>query len=253
MITIACYNIKGGVGKTAAAVNLSYLAAQGGANTLVWDLDPQGAASFYFRIKPRIKGGSSRLFHRKRDLDEVIKATDFPRLDLVPADFSYRNMDLLLERQRKPGTRLKKLIKPLQSEYHFLFLDCAPSISLVSENIFAAADVLLVPTIPTTLSLRTLEQLLDFCDSMDYAHLAVIPFFSMVDRRKTLHRELVDKRRGILQNAPLNYIPYASEVEQMGLRRAPLESYAHASPAARAYRDMWAELQPRLLARHRGA
>lgn len=251
MITVACYNIKGGVGKTAAAVNLAYLAAQGGANTLVWDLDPQGAASFYFRIKPRIKGGSFSLFQRKRQLDDVIKATDYPRLDLVPADFSYRNMDLLLEQQRKPGTRLKKLIKPLRSEYHFLFLDCAPSISLVSENIFAAADVLLVPTIPTTLSLRTLKQLQDFCAAGDYAHLTVIPFFSMVDRRKSLHREIVDNRGGLLEAAPRTYIPYASEVEQMGTRRAPLDTYAHAGWAARAYRDMWQELQPRLLARRR--
>lgn len=248
MITIACYNIKGGVGKTAAAVNLSFLAARGGANTLVWDLDPQGAASFYFRIKPRIKGGSLRLFQRKGELDEVIKATDYPRLDLVPADFSYRNMDLLLEQQRKPGRRLKKVIKPVRSDYHFLFLDCAPSISLVSENIFAAADVLLVPTIPTTLSLRTLKQVQDFCAEGDYGHLSVIPFFSMVDRRKTLHREIVESRAGILGESPLTYIPYASEVEQMGLRRAPLETYAHASSAARAYREMWQELQPRLLA-----
>jgi cellulose biosynthesis protein BcsQ len=246
MITIACYNIKGGVGKTAAAINLSYLAAQQGASTLVWDLDPQGAASFYFRVKPRIKGGSRGLFHRKRGLDSVIKATDYPRLDLVPADFSYRNMDLLLEQQRKPGTRLKKLIKPLKNEYHFLFLDCAPSISLVSENIFAAADVLLVPTIPTTLSLRTLQQLLDFCDAEAFGHLGVIPFFSMVDRRKQLHREIVDNPSKLLKKAPINYIPYASEVEKMGLRRAPLETYAHTSSAARAYRDMWAELLPRL-------
>ena len=247
MITIACYNIKGGVGKTASAVNLSYLAAQGGASTLVWDLDPQGAASFYFRIKPRIKGGSFGLFQRKHVLEEVIKATDYPRLDLIPADFSYRNMDLLLEQQRKPGTRLKKLIKPLRHQYHFMFLDCPPSISLVSENIFAAADVLLVPTIPTTLSLRTLEQLTGFCDNENYRHLKVIPFFSMVDRRKSLHREIVEERAGVLKNAPVNYIPYASEVEQMGTRRAPLDTYAHASWAARAYRDMWAELQPALL------
>lgn len=251
MITIACYNIKGGVGKTATAVNLSYLAAQGGASTLVWDLDPQGAASFYFRVKPRIKGGSLRLFQRKRELEDVIKATDFPRLDLIPADFSYRNMDLLLEQQRKPGTRLKKLVKPLRGEYHFLFLDCPPSISLVSENIFAAADVLLVPTIPTPLSLRTLQQLVEFCATGEYGHLKVIPFFSMVDRRKSLHREIVDERPGALKNAPVNYIPYASEVEQMGLRRAPLDTYAHASWAARAYRDMWAELQPLLLALNR--
>ncbi len=251
MITIACYNIKGGVGKTTSAVNLSYLAAQAGARSVVWDLDPQGAASFYFRIMPRIKGGSSRLFRRKRDLEDAIKATDYPRLDLIPADFSYRNMDLLLKQQRKPGTRIRKLIKPLRGEYHFMFLDCPPSISLVSENIFAAADVLLVPTIPTTLSLRTLQQLIAFCDTEEYRHLRVIPFFSMVDRRKKLHREIIEGRSGVLSNAPVNYIPYASDVEQMGVRRTPLETYAHASPAARAYRDMWAELQPALLALNR--
>jgi cellulose biosynthesis protein BcsQ len=251
VITIACYNIKGGVGKTASAVNLSFLAAQGGARTLVWDLDPQGAASFYFRIKPRIKGGSFRLFQRKHELEAVIKATDFPRLDLIPADFSYRNMDLLLEQQRKPGTRLRKLIKPLRGDYHFMFLDCPPSISLVSENIFAAADVLLVPTIPTPLSLRTLQQLVEFCETEQYRHLRVIPFFSMVDRRKNLHREIIEERPGALKNAPVTYIPYASEVEQMGVRRAPLDTYAHAGWAARAYRDMWAELQPLLLALNR--
>ena len=91
---------------------------------------------------------------------------------------------------------------------------------------------MLVPTIPTTLSLRTLKQLLDFCDAEAYRHLTVIPFFSMVDRRKQLHREIVDDRSKLLKNAPVNYIPYASEVEKMGLRRAPLETYAHASPAA---------------------
>jgi cellulose biosynthesis protein BcsQ len=251
MITVACYNIKGGVGKTAAAVNLSYLAAGGGASTLVWDLDPQGASSFYFRVKPRVKGGSSKLFKRKGALGNAIKATDYPRLDLLPADFSYRNMDILLEHQRKPGTRLKKAVKPITDEYHFLFLDCAPSISLVSENIFAVADILLVPTIPTTLSLRTLQQVVDFCERGAYRHLEIIPFFSMVDRRKTMHRDIVDNRSGILLNAPRTYIPYASEVEQMGLRRAPLDTYAHPSWAARAYRDMWAELQPRLLERQR--
>ena len=61
MLIIACYNIKGGVGKTATAVNLAYLTAGFGARTLVWDLDPQGAASFYFRIKPRVKGGAKNL------------------------------------------------------------------------------------------------------------------------------------------------------------------------------------------------
>ena len=96
MKVIACYNIKGGVGKTASAVNLSYLSAREGKATLVWDLDPQGASSFYFRVKPKVKGGARRLIQRKRALDDAIKATDYDQLDLIPADFSYRNLDLTL-------------------------------------------------------------------------------------------------------------------------------------------------------------
>ena len=107
MKIIACYNIKGGVGKTATAVNLSYLAAREGASTLVWDLDPQGAASFYFRIKPKVQMGGLGLLKRKRALEKVIKGTDFPGLDLIPADFSYRNMDLLLEGFGKPKNKLR--------------------------------------------------------------------------------------------------------------------------------------------------
>ena len=100
MKTLACYNIKGGVGKTAAAVNLAYLAAQCGLRTLVWDLDPQAAATFYLRVKPKVKG-SGKVLKGKRDLDDVIKGSDFPLLDLLPADFSYRNMDLRLEDAKK--------------------------------------------------------------------------------------------------------------------------------------------------------
>ena len=113
MKIIASYNIKGGVGKTASAVNLSYLAAKSGYRTLVWDLDPQGAASFYFRVKPKVKGGYKSLLSHKRHMNKLIKATDYPRLDLIPADFSYRNLDLGLESSGRNGARLGKLLKPL--------------------------------------------------------------------------------------------------------------------------------------------
>ena len=246
MITIASYNIKGGVGKTATAVNLSYLAARTGTSSLLWDLDPQGAASFYFRVKPRIKGKLRRLFRRRHSLEQAIKATDFRRLDLVPADFSYRNMDLQLELASKSGTKLRKMVKPLRRQYRYLFLDCPPSISLTSENIFAAADVLLVPVIPTTLSLRTLEQLQEFCKKKKYTHLRIVPFLSMVDVRKKLHCDIVNEPPKSLKRMLETSIPYASDVELMGQRRAPLETYARKSRAAQAYRDLWEELQARL-------
>src|SRR5205823_2765884 len=95
----------------------------------------QGAASFRFRIKPRVKGGGKALIRGTKALDDAIKGTDFDHLDLLPADFTYRNMDLLLGgADKKPTRKLGQLLKPMAAEYEHVFLDCPPSISLVSEN-----------------------------------------------------------------------------------------------------------------------
>ena len=243
MRVLATYNIKGGVGKTASAVNLAYLAAREGTRTLVWDLDPQGAASFYFRIKPRIKGGGQKLIRGKTDIDSRIKATDFPGLDLLPADFSYRHLDLDLDHTKKPVKQIGKILNPLAREYELLIIDCAPSISLVSESVFRAADVLLVPTIPTPLSLRTLLQLLRSLDTLRAKRLGIIPFFCMVDRRKKLHRDTAALSREIPVPFLKTQIPYSSLVEQMGSVRAPLHTFARASVPARAYEALWKEIR----------
>lgn len=246
MRVFAAYNIKGGVGKTASAVNLAHLSSIGGSRTLLWDLDPQGAATFYFRIRAKVKGGGGRLVRGKTDPDEVIRGTDFDGLDLLPADFSYRNLDLDLDQQRKPSKRLARLLGRIENEYDNVFLDCAPSISTVSESIFVASDYLLVPTIPTTLSLRTLSQLQDYLAKHGPKRLQVLPFFCMVDRRKRLHQEICstrEKDRLSMLNAD---IPYSSYVERMGVRRAPVTAFAASSNAARAYVELWTEIQNRV-------
>jgi cellulose biosynthesis protein BcsQ len=134
MKILATYNIKGGVGKTATAVNLSYLAAQDGLRVLLWDLDPQAAASFLFRIRPRVKGGGKALIQGSREIDDSIKGTDFADLDLLPADFTYRNLDLVLGATKKPTRRIARLLAPLADQYDVIFLDCPPGISLLSER-----------------------------------------------------------------------------------------------------------------------
>ncbi len=246
MRIISSYNIKGGVGKTASVVNLAYLCAQEGYNTLVWDMDPQGAASFYFRIKPKVKGGGRRLLTKKHALEDAIKGTDYYNLDLLPADFSYRNLDLFLEDTKNPRLRLRKILFSLITQYDFVFLDCAPSISLTSESILHAADIVLVPTIPTTLSLRTLDQLLKFCRKNDIADLRLIPFFSMVDSRKEMHRVILKNPPKIPESVLKNYIPYSSEVEKMGIHREPIGSFSPHGTAAKAYVALWKEIKSRI-------
>ena len=242
---LATYNIKGGVGKTSAAVNLAYLAATGGARTLLWDLDPQGASTYVFRIKPRVKGGGRKLVRGKSDVDALLKGTDHERLELLPADFSYRHMDLALADSKDPTGRLARVLASVSDDYDYVFLDCPPSISLVSEGVFEAADALLVPIVPATLSSRTFDQLRKVVrDSGEAPQL--FAFLSMVDRRKRLHRELVQSLHAEYSEVMQASIPNASEVERMGLERTVLEQFAPDSRAARAYRDLWAEVRERL-------
>jgi chromosome partitioning protein len=240
MKKVAVYNIKGGVGKTSTAVNLGYLAARTGQRTLLWDLDPQAAATYIFRIRPRVKGGGERIVRGRKPIDAAIKATDFDGLDLLPADFTYRHMDLMLDHTKRPTRRIQRVLEPLSGDYDLIILDCPPSVSLVSENVLRAADTVLSPLIPTTLSVRTLNQLTDFVATLTHRP-QLLGFFSMVDRRKRLHRELVEllpqQRSDIARTA----IPTQSLIEQMAARRAPLPHYAPRSIAARCYEQLYAE------------
>src|ERR1043165_1983409 len=96
MVTIALYNLKGGVGKTAAAINLAYLAAADGYKTLVWDLDPQGSSSFYLGVKSVNKNETKKLFAEEIDLEDAVQSSAFENLSIIPADISARNIDTFL-------------------------------------------------------------------------------------------------------------------------------------------------------------
>lgn len=246
MTTLALYSNKGGVGKTAAAVNLAYLAAQSGLMTLICDLDPQASATFYFRVKPKLKPKAQGLVRGHKQVDRSIKGTDYENLDLLPADFTHRNLDLTFNSQRRRKQRLRMILKPLRKEYDLIILDCPPSINIVAENIFNAADHLLVPLIPTTLSVRSHVQLHAFLDENSYRSMGVHTFFSFVDGRKRMHRELAAWARGNFDGVLQSAIPYLSHVEQMGNYRQPVPEFAPASPASAAYQALWKEIHEEL-------
>ena len=241
MKIIAVTNIKGGVGKTTTAVNLSYLCAAGSGPTLLWDLDPQGAATYTFRGDPVEHASPKKLLNGKRHLPELILSTGYPNLDLLPADFSYRNFDVHLAERKNPTERLLKMSRSLREVYSVLFLDCAPGISLLSENVLRAADAIIVPLLPTPLSVRMLAQLQEFISAKGWTDLKVLPFFSMVDRRKSLHHEIIAKTREQFPAMLATEVPYSSEIERMTLRRAPIPAFAPKSPAAQVYSALWAE------------
>lgn len=240
MTTFAIYSIKGGVGKTAAAVNLAYLSSNEGRRTLLWDLDPQGAASFYFNIKPKVKGGTKKLL-KSKNLDNFIKQSEHQNLDILPADESYRNLDLELDDLKKSHKKISLQLELLKDEYDTVFLDAPPSFSLLSENIFIASDYLLTPVIPTTLSVRTHNQLLNYFKERGIKASKILPFFSMVDRRKKLHLQTI--KENLVDASLKNIIPYSSVIEKMGLFCSPVAIFSSSSFANIAYNDLWEEIK----------
>jgi cellulose biosynthesis protein BcsQ len=248
MQILAVSNIKGGVGKTTTAVNLAWLAAASGRRTVLWDLDPQGAATYILQGEPDERASAKKLVQGKRELPELVAATDYENLLLLPADVSYRNFDVHMSDRKHPTKQLMMMSRSLQDDCDILMLDCPPGMSLLSENVLRAADALVVPMLPAPLSLRMLEQLLQFVDKAGWPDLRILPFFSMVDRRRSLHAEAIQSARARFPGILETEVPYWSEIERMTVRRAPLPSFAPSSAAALLYGELWKETVKRLAA-----
>jgi len=246
MIVIALYALKGGVGKTASCVNFAYLAAADEYPTLLWDIDPQGSTSFYYKAKSKGKTGIKNLVRKDADLEEAVMETDFTNLEIIPADHSAKSLDVMMEEMKDSRKRLKNILQQFEGDYDFVFIDCPPGLSSFSENIFNAADIILMPIIPTTLSVRTYQMVKDFFKEKDLDQSKLMCFFAMADLRKNMHKEIMEelyKDKKFFEN----YIPYLSDVEKMGIHRSPVAQYAKSSYAAKCYRDLWDEIKEGVL------
>lgn len=159
---IAVANQKGGVGKTTTSVNLSAAIGMAGHKTLLVDIDPQGNATSGVGIDKRgVKLSSYNVIIEGIKANEAIIKTEFEKLDILPSSMDLAAAELELAEIEHRESRIKNALADVRSEYEYIFIDCPPSLGLITANALCAADSLLVPIQPEYYALEGLSQLMN--------------------------------------------------------------------------------------------
>ncbi|WP_375272110.1 ParA family protein [Sphingomonas sp.] len=234
MATVAIYSLKGGVGKSTLAVNLAWCAATlSSRRTLLWDLDPQAASSWMLGED----GGGDlayAVFARRVPPARLIRVTPVERLDLLPADASLRDLDHLFRTLAKKR-RLQRLLGEL-GDHDRVLLDCPPGLTETADQVARAADLIVVPVVPSALSERAWGEV----DRHLGGRTRTLPVHVMVDRRRALHAD------ALARHPDWPVIPMASVVERAATDRRCLGQVAPRSTAALAFADLWTAIERRL-------
>lgn len=191
------------------------------------------------QVKPKVKGGVAALVAGDSKVSGAIRSTAYDNLDVLPGNASYRDLDLVLDHAKKSEQRVAKILEQVERDYDVVILDCPPGASLVAENAVFSADAVVVPLVPSPLSMRSLEQVVEFVGA-SVSKARIVGFLSMVDRRKTLHRTTVEQLPPAQKAVTDVVVPATVHVERMGTERAPIGSYAPGVEAAQAYGELWA-------------
>ena len=240
MAVIAVYSVKGGVGKSTLSAALAWNSATvSRRQTLLWDLDVQGAAAFLTGIDAPLATRAASIFTRELAPEALIVPTAWDKLDLLPADDSLRSLDTIFERIGK-RRRLARLTEELARRYDRIVLDCPPVLNELSAQVIRAAALIIVPLPPSPLARRALDAIRAELVRSHKTHPPILPVFSMVDRRRRLHREALAE----MPDWPV--IPMASRIEQMAERRAPVGAFAPNDAPARAIASLWAAVERKL-------
>lgn len=242
---IALYSVKGGVGKTASAVNLAALSALHGRKVLLWDLDPQGAASWYLQTEPESAPRLQQLL-KVKSIAAGIRPTRHRNLSVLPSDQRYHDIEHVLAEKKDAGFRIAKVLDGLANDFDEIWIDTPPGLTLLGDNVLRAADLVLVPLVPTHLSERTWFQLKAHLAAEKIHPGALAAFLTMVDRRRVLHRDFYTQKQLEIPELWPDEIPYSALIEQMGDEQTPTV-FAHAKqPAAQAYFKLWQAIDQKM-------
>ncbi|MDY6820239.1 MAG: ParA family protein [Deferribacterota bacterium] len=243
MKVLAINSLKGGVGKTATAVNIAFLASCDNYRVLLWDFDVQSSASFYFRVENKIKGKTEDILKEKSFIKNNIKGSNYKNLDIIPSDFSLKDIDIVINDTKKAKKKFVNRLDELEEDYDIVIFDCPPGFNQLLEYIINISHLILFPLIPTTLSVRAYDLLVEHIKNNFKKNVFICPFFTMVDRRKKMHKNTMDEFSKNNKYCLKTTIPYSSTIELMGEYRAPVAIFAKHSKADNSYRDLWGEIK----------
>ena len=245
---IAIANQKGGVGKTTTAVNLSAAFGQKGLKTLLVDIDPQGNSSSGVGIDRRkLKKTVYEVLIGGAELRDVRIRTEFSGLDLVPSSMDLAGAEIELVDLEHRETRLKAALAPVAAEYDYIFIDCPPSLGIITTNALTAADTLLVPIQCEYYALEGLSQLMNTVRRVKRQYNERLGIegvlLTMYDGRLNLTQQVVEEvKKYFPRKVFASVIPRAVRLSEAPSFGKPIQYFDRASRGAQAYDDLADEI-----------
>jgi len=244
-------NQKGGVGKTTTTVNIAAAMAMGGLRVLVIDLDPQGNASTALGVEHRDSAGVYEVLMGNTSMSEVVKkVAGFPALDCVSSNTSLANAEINLVSMVARELQLKAAIDEVSANYDYIFIDCPPSLGLLTINALAAARELLIPIQTEYYALEGLSQLLETYGvvkkrlnaNLDLSTIVL----TMFDGRTRLSNDVAANVRAHFPKELIDIpIPRAVRVSEAPSYNQTVMTYDPLSPGAIAYMQVAREIAER--------